>query len=468
MKQPIPNPSCPNCVALAAELSRVNGRLIELEATVKKLLAKSKTSSRNSSRPPSSDPPWSKEGHKRSAEGKRRRGGQPGHEKAERELKPPEEVDCVEDIVPDLCVCCGERLDGSGDELRRHQVTELPPMRPHVTEYRLHGLTCGECGAITYGSLPDGVPKGAFGPRLRATIALLTGNYRVSRRAAQGLTADLFGLQISLGAISKIEGRVAEALAAPHAEALARVQDAEFKHADETSWKQSNANFWLWVAKSCEATAFLIRDNRSGKVARELLGEDLTGTLITDRYSGYTWVDLKQRQVCWAHLFRDFRKIAESGEKSERIGEQLEMYGGAVFTYWHQYRNKEISRERWYREADRFRGYIRAVLEEGAKLDQWRAPAICRGILKVESALWTFVRTEGLEPTNNDAERAIRGAVIWRKTSLGTQSDRGSRYVERMLTCAATLRTSGRNVLDYLHQVCAAQLCGGESISLFS
>jgi len=282
------------------------------------------------------------------------------------------------------------------------------------------------------------------------------------------LVADLFGLEISLGAVSNIEDRVSEALTAPHAEALARVQNAEFKHADETSWKQGNENFWLWVAKSDEASVFLVRNNRSGKVARELLGETVTGTLISDRYSGYSWVDLKQRQVCWAHLFRDFRKIAESGKESKRIGEGLELCGAAVFTYWHQYCNKEIPRERWHKEADRFRGDIRALLEEGAKLKDWRAPSICRGILKVESALWTFVRTEGLEPTNNDAERAIRGAVIWRKTSLGTQSERGSRYVERMLTCAATLRAHGRNLMDYLHQVCASHPRGGEPISLFS
>jgi transposase len=291
-------------------------------------------------------------------------------------------------------------------------------------------------------------------------IAVLTGTYRVSRRNVQQLLSDMFGVTMSLGAISKLEGQVSENLAEAHEEALNHVRGSAAVHADETSWRESATNYWLWVATGGDATAFLIRDNRSGEVAKELLGEEMEGTLITDRWSGYGWVDLKQRQLCWAHIIRDFRKIAESGNKSREIGEELELWAKALFTYWHQLRDGTLNRSRWRDEAGRIRKAIRRLLKQGSECGEWRAPSICRGILKLEPALWTFVTTEGIEPTNNEAERAVRPAVIWRKTSLGTQSERGSRFAERMLTCVATLRQRGRNVLDFVHSACQAALLG--------
>ncbi len=434
-----------------------------------RLLAKSKTSSRNSSRPPSSDPQWERRSKKTDSKVKRNPGGQPGHPKAERDLRPLDEVDFVEDIVPTGCGCCGGALRGHDTNPKRHQVTEIPPIVPTVTEYRLHELTCGRCGEATRAALPKGVPQGAFGPRLQATVALLTGHYRVSRRSTQELLAELFGLDISLGAISKTESRVSEALALSHAEALTRVRSATVKHADETSWRQCGEKFWLWVAKSKDAAAFLIRDNRSGEVARELLNDELTGTLITDRWSGYLWVDLDQRQLCWAHLLRDFQKIVDSGgRESSRIGKELLLLGGAVFVWLYKYRDGEIPRSQWVKQAKIFRRSIARLLKEGSGLDEWRAPELCRGILAVEPAMWTFVDADDVEPTNNDAERAIRRAVIWRKTSLGTQSDRGSRYAERMLTCAATLRLAGKSVFEFLHRTCTAALRGKGAESLFA
>lgn len=458
---PDPDPRCPTCAALAARVS-------ELEALVAKLTARINSTSRNSSRPPSSDPPWARQSGKSKGSSKRKRGGQPGHPKSERELRPPEEVDCVAEVLPPTCGSCGEALQGRDQNPRRHQITEIPPVSTSCTEYRLHALTCDACGEVTRAKLPDGTPQGAFGPRLEAAIVLLTGHYRISRRSTQELLAELFGLNISVGAISKIEGRVAQALAPAHAEALDRVRGAEAKHADETSWRQAGKSFWMWVSKSDEAAAFLIRDNRSGDVARELLGENLSGTLISDRWSGYAWVDLDQRQVCWAHLFRDFRKIAASGGKeSKRIGESLDLLGGAVFVWLYKYRDGEITRSEWRRTAYGIRKAMKRLLEEGSRLEEWRTPGLCRGILDVEPAMWTFVRDDNVQPTNNDAERAIRRAVIWRKTSLGSQSDRGSRYAERILTCAATLRIQGRSVFEFLHQTCRAVLQGSAPASLF-
>lgn len=455
-----PIPDCPGCAKLAR-------RVEELEELVRQLMAKAGSSSRNSSRPPSSDPPWMKP-RSGNQDGKRRRGGQPGRKKSERELKPTDEVDEVQICRPECCGTCGKALEGDDPDPRRHQTTEIPPIRPRVTEYQLHRLRCVGCGESTLAKLPTGVPQGAFGPRLQAMIAVLTGTYRVSRRNVQQLLSDMFGVTMSLGAISKLEGQVGEMLAGPHTEVLKHIRACAVVHADETSWRESNAKSWLWVSVGGDATAFLIRDNRSSEVAKELLGEEMAGTLITDRWSGYGWVDIQQRQLCWAHIIRDFRKIAESGEKAREIGEGLGLWANALFTYWHQLQSGALDQSRWEAEVRKIRKAICRLLKKGSVCGEWRAPALCRGILKVESALWTFATTPGVEPTNNGAERAIRPAVIWRKTSLGTQSHRGSRFAERMLTCVSTLRQRGKNVLDFVHAVCQAGLFGTPTPSLLA
>ncbi len=464
-EQPQEKPSYEDLVAANGALV---ARIAELEAVVEQLTAKANTTSWNSSKPPSSDAPW-KKGHQKAKSGERRkRGGQPGHTKADRKLEPPEKMDSVTDVFPTNCGGCGKQLKGLDPDALRHQVVDIPPLALDWSEWSLHALTC-DCGEVTRAKLPEGVPRGAFGPNIEALIVLLTGHHRMSRRSTQEFLKDVLGLDISLGAISKIEGRVSEILAPTHVEALDRVRDAQAKHADETSWRQEGQKFWMWVAKSDEAAAFLIRDSRSSKVARELLGEEPSGTIVTDRFSSYSWMNIEQRQVCWAHLLRDFQKIEDSGgEDAKRIGEELGLFGGAMFVWLYKYRDGEIPKSKWIARAADFRRSIKKLLEEGAGLDHWRMPGICESILKVESALWTFVDTEGVEPTNNDAERAIRRAVIWRKTSLGTQSERGSRYVERMLTCAATLRIQGKSVFRFLRHSCGAALRGEPPSSLFA
>lgn len=449
MDEAAPNPNCPACQAL---LKRVE----LLEAKLEKLEARLRQNSSNSNRPPSSNPPWSKPtGTAKPSE--RRRGGQPGHEKSERELLPPDEVQCCK---PRICQGCGAALVGTDRSPLRHQVTEIPPARAVVVEYQLHTLECRACGQRTRATPPAGVPRGSFGPRLQATVALLSGAYRISRRNVQQLMSDGFGVDLSLGAISKIEGTVAETLAKPHQATLRAIRRAAVVHSDETSWSEANRSAWLWTASTDGMSAFLIRPGRGSDVAKEMLGEDFTGIHVSDRWSGYAWIDIEQRQVCWAHLIRDFRKIAESGGLAEWIGESLEKQADELFGYWHRIRDGTMKRSTFRRHAGRIRRRIRDLLEVGAGCNTWRAPSLCRGILELESAMWTFVTHDGVEPTNNTAERALRPAVIWRKTSLGTQSSRGSRFVERLLTAVATLRQRGRNVLDYLTSANEAALRG--------
>jgi len=377
-----------------------------------------------------------------------------------RKLLPPDRLDEFHDVKPTECSHCGTALWGEDRHPVRHQVTELPPVEPVVREYRLHALKCRACGQTTRAELPKGVPRGSFGPRLHAMVALFSGAYRLSRRNVKRLLADTFGVEISLGAISKLEGSIAQALAAPHRDALGRVRRARVAHADETSWRERRTKSWLWTAVTRKATVYLVRASRGACVARELLGKRSRGHLVSDRCPSYGWVETRRRQVCWSHLIRDFRKIALSGKEAEPIGECLEAAAQELFGHWYRVRDGTMKRATFQRYAIELRRRIRRLLELGGACNAWRAPSLCRGILELEPAMWNFVKHEGIEPTNNVAERMIRPGVLWRKTSLGSQSERGSRFVERLLTCVANLRQQERNVLEYLTSVTTATLRG--------
>ncbi len=467
MMQADPDPNCPGCRALLEQVVQLQKRVTQLEAVIERLEARLRQDSSNSHRPPSSDSPRSKPKDKRPKGQGKKRGGQPGHAKRDRDLLPPDQVDETQCCKPDVCEECGESLCGEDHEALRHQVTEIPPVRAVVVEYQLHRLLCRCCGHWTRAKLPAGVPRGAFGPRLQAMVALLSGVYRVSRRNVQKWMVDAFGVELSLGVISKIEGRLADVLNEPYEAALRAVRVAPVVHSDETGWREANRKAWLWTAVTEKLSTFLIRPSRGSIVAKEMLGEDFAGRHISDRWSGYDWIPLEQRQVCWAHLIRDFRKIAESGKSVQWIGESLERRADELFHAWHKVCDGRMKRVTFRRHVAGLRRRIRTLLEIGSRSRAWRAPGLCRGILKLEPAMWTFVTHEGVEPTNNAAERALRPAVIWRKTSLGTQSERGSRFVERLLTCVASLRQQGRTALDYLVSANEAAL-RGESIPLFT
>lgn len=452
MEDPVPDPECPGCQALLR-------RVAKLEATVERLEARLGQNSSNSGRPPSSDPPG-KHGQRKKSSNGRRRGGQPGHEKSSRPLLPPDQVDELHCVKPSACSECGERLCGEDANPWRHQTTEIPPVRPIVTEYQLHALQCHSCGQVTRAELPKGTPSGAFGPRLEALVVLLSGTFRLSRRNVQALLVDGFGVDVSLGMISKIEQQMSALLALPHQSALVEFHRQPVAHADETGWKEAGERSWLWAGVSGTVSVFLIRSSRGTQAAKELIGEESRATCITDRWSAYEWVDLERRQLCWSHLIRDFQKIVDRGGESRVIGERLLIETETLFHEWHLLRDGEISRRQLKRRTGKVRKRVRALLEIGTASTVFGVGGLCRGILELESAMWTFVDRPGVEPTNNAAERLIRPAVLWRKTSFGTQSPAGSRFAERILTCVATLRQQGRNVLEYLTALRKAALSG--------
>jgi transposase len=435
--------------ALLDAWKSMQDRIAALEATVRDLQARLQLNSTNSSKPPSSDPI----GLKRkppTPPSRRKRGGQPGHRKAYRALVPPEKLRSSTDCKPEACRGCGHALHGADPTPLIHQVADLPRIEPLVDEYRLHRLTCPDCGTTTCARLPEGVPTGHFSPYTQAVLATLAGAYRLSKRQIQQLAGDLLGLSISTGMISKLERQSAEALQAPYNELADAVHTAAVIGAAETSWRQERGKAWLWVAVTALFTVFTIARNRGAAVARAVLGTREGPIAVTDRWSADDWIAGSSRQVCWSHLRRDFRAMIDRGGAAEPIGRELLRRSDRLFRWWHRLGAGEVDWERLRAAMDRLRREVKAVLEDGVRGDCAPTRGTCAELLRVEESLWTFARVRGVPPENNAAERAERHAVIWRRISGGTDSAEGSRFVERMLTVVATCRQQGRDVLDYL------------------
>lgn len=447
--------------ALRAEVVGLQAQLLALQQQVRELQGRLGQNSTNSSRPPSTDPPNVKRRPPRSPSG-RRSGGQPGHERQQRPLLPPNHTEILK---PAQCRRCGHILRGEDAQPLRHQVIELPQVRPAVTEYQLHRLRCPRCGISTCATLPVGVPTGGQGPRLQAVLALMTGAYRMSKRMVQAFCADVLGIPVCAGQVCACAAATAAATEAVVQElrAYVRTQPA---NVDETGWWQRQQRGWLWTVVTRTATVFVVALSRAGTVARELVDPSAGQVITTDRYRGYLWLPLRQRQVCWAHLVRDFQAMADRANVGSAIGEELLCCAEDLFTWWYRVRDGTLSRSTFERYAAELRPWVRSQLEAGSACACGKTAGTCQEILAIEPALWTFARVEGIEPTNNAAERALRHAVLWRKTSYGTESEAGSRFVGNILTVVATCRQQGRNVLECLTACCRASLRGTRPDSL--
>lgn len=451
---------------LLAKIDEQDKRLAAQDARIAELEAQLRQNSRNSSKPPSSDPPGT--APRQTEPSGRKPGGQPGHKGTKRDFVPAEQVDAFVKVAAETCGKCAGSLMKRGDapEPRRHQVTELPKVKPHVTEYELQFGYCGGCDDWSCAPLPNGVPKSSFGPRLTAFIALCTGRFRLSKRLTKDLLEDAFGLDVALGSISNVEQTVSDAVVAPVEDARVFVRGQRTVHQDETGWWEGKARAWLWVATTTLVAVFTIVRSRGKDVAKQMLGEGFGGTLVSDRWCAYNWVDVLRRQVCWAHLVREFEGFLERGGEAKRIGELLLGEVFVMFEWWHKARDGTIQRSTLKKKMRPLMGEVERLLAEGAVRPNAKVAGTCREILKLRDALWTFVYVEGVEPTNNMAEQDLRHAVIWRKTSFGTKSAGGSRFVERILSVAMSLRKQRRNVLDYLTAACEAALRGDSAPSL--
>lgn len=428
----------------------IRAMVLGFERRIAALEARLGQDSSNSSRPPSSDGPQVKRAVPRPPS-KRRRGGQEGHPRHERVILLPDEV---VDHKPQRCGRCHTPLAGDDPEPIIDQVIDLPVVMRHVIHHRRHTLACRGCQALT---TAEPVPEAArgFGPKFQATAAYLSGVGRLGKRPIRQLFADLHGIPIATGSVSKLEARTSLALRASHDEALGSVRGLD-ANVDETGWKQGPDKAWLWVAVARGLTVFLIRRHRDRGAFDDLVGPT-PGVLTTDRYPVYTHLGKDKRQVCWAHLRRDFQAMIDRRDRGSELGEDLLLHAEILAQEWPRVRDGTRSREWFGQEVlPWLREEVRQLLEEGSRCGGVKTAGVCRELLGLEASLWTFASRPGVEPTNNAAERAVRHAVCWRKTSYGTDSERGSRFVERMLTVVSSCRSQGRGVMEFLMQALSA------------
>jgi transposase len=447
--------------AIQAFVQHYEEQLAALQDQIADLQQRLGQNSTNSSRPPSTDGPDIKRRPPSPSSG-RKRGGQRGHELQQRPLLTPDDTVICKPLT---CRRCGRCLKGDDTHPLRHQVIELPHIRPEVTEYQLHRLTCPCCGISTCATLPAGIPRGGQGPRLQAALAVFAGAYRLSKRLIQSLCGDVFGIPICPGQICALEQETTKATDPVVAElrAYAKTQDA---NVDETGWRQQRKRAYLWVVVTTTVTVFQIARSRAAVIAQGLINSSAGQVVTSDRYKGYLWLPLSQRQLCWAHLRRDFQAMIDRQNAGSHIGADLLLYSDALFTWWHRVRDGTLKRARFRRYVADMRTDVRSLLEAGSACACAKTAGTCRDLLALEPAMWTFVETEGIGPTNNAAERALRHAVQWRKCSYGTDSETGSRFVENILSIVATCRQQQHNVLEYLTQCCVSHRTGVRPSSL--
>lgn len=459
--------------ALVARLAEQSARIAALEKQVASLLERLGRDSNNSSLPPSSDSPAARA--KRNAQRgdekgpKRGRGGQPKHRGSRRELVPLDRVDDVVHLFPSHCEGCSAPLPATRDpHAKRYQTIELPAFEPHTTEYQRHTVKCPCCQHATMAAYDaTRIPASPFGPRLMSTIALLTGVYHLSRRKTAALLSDIVGVKLSLGALSAVEARVSDAVDKPVHEAWSRAMKGSVKHADGTTWYQAGIALSLWVIATAVATVYKIVANGRKDTLAPLFGKP-SGILVSDRATALNFWVMERRQICWAHLLRKFVSFSERDGPAGVLGGELLEYTGIMFDYWHAHRDGRLTREELRARMAPVREHFEALLERASASDIAPLAGSCEDILAHRAALWTFVDESGVEPTNNHAERELREFVLWRKKSYGSQSERGNRFAERLMTVAHTAKKQKKNVLEFLTECCVAHVDGGQAPSLFA
>jgi transposase len=437
---------CSNCARLERELHRLRQELEELRRQVNR-------NASNSSLPPSANPPWAPRPVKKKPTG-RRPGGQPGHKGHFRLLLPTEQVDEVVRHRPARCRHCGAAFDAAvaGQMAERHQVSELPVRAVRITEHQAMACRCEQCGGLTRQPIPQALTKSVLGPRLSAAAVYVSARVHGSRRGAEELLEEVLGAPLALGTVMAREKEMTAALDEPYRAARVAIATAAAKNVDETGWKR--AGRFLWVAATPRLAVFHLDPCRNRDALHELLGARVQGTICTDRFGVYEQVPIKRRGLCWSHLKRDFKQFAERDAAAARkLGKSAGAICTRLFEAWREFARRQIDRAELRRRVDQeLRPQMKRLLERGSRCRIHRAARFCRALLRLEPALWTFARVPGIEPTNNHAERMLRPAVIWRKTSQGSHSIAGCRFVERILTAIQTLRLQGRSIMNHLEQ----------------
>jgi len=444
------------------QIRRLSERVERQEERIGELERKLARSSRNSSRPPSQDPPGSPRRRGKGPSG-RSPGGQSGHEGHGRELLPAWAVDEVVEHWPQRCRCgfvFAEEDRVAVREPARHQVEELPLLAVGVTEHRCQRVRCPGCGSERSGELPRAVARSAFGPRFEAAVATLSVRNRVSRRDCVELCQELFGARIATGTVDAIVARTGDALEQPYRDLERRVRRAGRLNVDETGWRLRGEQRTLWGAFTNRIALFRVAQDRHEDRARDLLDGN-QGIVTSDRWWAYNHLPLRRRQLCWAHLRRDFKAHAEAIGAEREFGEHGLRVCDELFWAWEVYVHTG-QRARLRRDIRLLRRELKPTLRcfAGKAPRYKRTRGMARNLLKAWPALWTFADRQGVEPTNNHAERSLRGAVIYRKLSLGSQSEQGERRIERLLSASITCRLQRRPLHAYLAELLTAHARG--------
>lgn len=459
------------CVEVLLDLA---GRLGGFEDRLVRVEGKQAASSLNSSVAPSADVPKTRQQRRALARAKakellkdkepRKQGAQQGHRGAGRDLLPLEEIDEVVDHYPRECGGCsreftaGERVPRSG--AGRWQVAELPPVAVFYTEHRTHRLRCPGCKKRTRAKLGV-IGESAYGPLLQAALVTLTARNRVSRRDASELAGDLFQVGVSVGALDAICRRASALLKDPHELLVASVLASGAINVDETGWFLRGEQRTMWTATTADAAVFRICEDRHADRLRDLIGPDYQGVVTSDRWWAYNILDAEQRQACWSHLLRDFIAHSEGLTHQKAFGDAGLELTGRLFEVWHAYTRHE-DRDRLAREIAPVKTELHALLQsavDGRKHNRFHR-RFANNLLKIWAALWTFVTTPGVTPTNNAAERSLRGPVIHRRLSYGNQSTEGEHFTERALSASVTCRLQKRSLYHYLSQLFTAHQHG--------
>jgi transposase len=441
--------------AIMALVQHYERQLQNLQKQVNECQQRLNQNSTNSSKPPSSEHPHAKL-IRHTPKSPRRSGGQPGHAKHERPLLPTEQCQHVIPCVPPICRRCTAPLSGTDPQPLRHQVWELPEIKPSVTEYQRHRLSC-RCGTVTCSELPAGVPTGQAGPRLIAFSGLLMSCFRQSKRRAALFLSMILNQPACPGWMVSLQKLAAEAAQPAYDELVRQLPQQAVLSIDESPTKEGKTKSWIWTFVAATFTLFATRTSRAADILTDWLGEAYTGVIHCDRARMY-W-SFGRLQWCWAHLKRDFQGLIDSRcHTARRLGRDLMRPTKELFALWQKVRDGTLSRAAFIEQMKPIRAEVESLLLRG--YFNARVRGFCKGLWEHRQNLWTFVEVEGVEPTNNAAEQALRQAVIWRKLSFGTQSAEGSRFVERLLTVVETCRRQERNVLSWMVEAVEARFDG--------
>lgn len=445
---------------LFAQNKLLRSEIITLKQAIVTLEDKLNINSSNSSMPPSSD--IKKKTKERKSTGKKR-GGQPGHKGKNRPLVDTNLVNKVEAVLPQNFCECGGEVEVDYDSPNRLQKFEIPEIKPEIIEYQMHFGKCKCCGIQYRAKLPDGVGYNMLGPKAMSFLAQMSSMYNITRKKAKKLFKEWFGIDISIGCLSESEGRISDYVENCYKDLEAALAKQSGLNADETGHKESGKRHYGWIFTNENLTFLTIEQSRGKKVLREMFPEGFDGNITSDRYAVYNVFNMDQRQICWAHLLRDFTRFSHSADPfSQKVGIGLLYQANRMFKVYHQYKNAKITRNQFLREISDIKKRVGVWIYRGSEVFNLpRLNRFCKNLEKIQPALWHFAYSDGtIEPTNNLAERDLRQFVIWRKISFGSQSDRGSRFMERMVSIRSTCVKQGIDFSEFLVDATKSFLLG--------